>query len=242
MSSASRADGAGRRRRVFRPGLGLTLGALVALAVLLALGTWQVQRLQWKTALVEERHERLAAEPVVLPPSGEALDWRAWDFRRVVIPDGQLLPEQAQRFGFKAEGGRPGHDLLVPLRRPDGGTLLVDLGFVPAAADGPASAEAGLEPPPVTGVLRYRGDDASPGWMTPDNRPAQRVWYWYDMPALRDATGLELLPVVLDASAEPAGVDLPNNHLQYAVTWYGLAAVLVAMYVAVGFARRKEER
>jgi surfeit locus 1 family protein len=231
MSSVSRTESA---LGAFRPGLWLSLCALAGLAVLVGLGTWQMQRHEWKTALIAERAAQLAAEPVALP--GLVADWRPWEFRRAVVPDGEFLWDRAQRFGFKAEGGRPGYDLLVPLRRPDGSALLVNLGFVLAGAP----AAVGVEPP-VAGVLRYYGD-AAPAWPTPDNEPAAGQWYWYDMPALRDAMGLELLPVVLDASPRPAGIDLPNNHLQYAITWYALAAVLVVMYAAVGFTRGREQR
>ena len=228
MSSASPAEAGGRM--AFRPGPWLTACALAGLAVLLALGTWPVQRLHWKAGLSELRRERLAAPPAALP--GDVADWRAWDFRRVVA-DGEFLPEGAQRFGVAAQAGRVGHRLLVPLRRADGAALLVDVGFVPS--DAPAAVPVALETP-VEGVLRYRGD-AGATWLTPDNEPAEGLWYWYDLPGLRAATGLELPPVVLDASPRPAGVDLPNNHLGYAVTWYGLAAALVAFYVALGIRR-----
>ena len=235
MSWASPAEVGRRGGRVFRPGLRLTVCALAALAVLLALGTWQVQRLHWKTGLVETRRAQLAAAPVALP--GDAADWRAWDFRRVVA-DGAFLPEGAQRFGVAAERGRVGHDLLVPLRRPDGSVLLVDVGFVPS--DAPAAVPVELRTP-VEGVLRYRGD-AWQSWLTPDNEPPQGLWFWYDLPALRDATGLELLPVVLDASPQAAaGAELPNNHLAYAITWYGLAAALAGFYVSLGLRRWGEE-
>jgi surfeit locus 1 family protein len=154
------------------------------------------------------------------------------------VADGAFLPEGAQRFGVAAEGGRVGHHLLVPLRLADGAALMVDLGFV--ASDAPAAVPVALETP-VAGVLRYEGDDG-PNWLTPDNEPAAGLWFWYDLPALRAATGLELLPVVLDASPDAAaGAALPNNHLGYAITWYGLAAALVAFYVGLGL-RRREER
>ena len=96
----------------------------------------------------------------------------------------------------------------------------------------------------VTGIARYRGADR-PGWFTPANEPEKRIWYWYDMAALAQATGLRLLPVVVEADATPnpgglpqggqTRTELPNNHLQYAITWYGLAAALVAVYVAFCF-------
>ena len=86
-----------------------------------------------------------------------------------------------------------------------------------------------------------------PGWFTPDNQPDQGLWFSYDLPALERALGVELLPVVLEADATPnpgglplggqTRTELPNNHLQYVITWYGLALALLAIYVAFSLER-----
>jgi surfeit locus 1 family protein len=132
--------------------------------------------------------------------------------------------------------------------RLDGAAVLVDRGWVPADQAHPAARRQGqLEGRvEITGIARYRAE-GRPGWFTPDNQPEQRLWYSYDLPALEAAVGMELLPVVVeaDATANPGGLPrggrtnlvLPNNHLQYAITWYGLAAALVAIYVAVSLER-----
>ena len=135
---------------------------------------------------------------------------------------------------------------------PDGKAVLVDRGWVPANWSSPASKgdSGGEDAARVMGIARYRADDR-PGWFTPDNQPAAGVWYWYDMPALSRALGLELLPVVVEADATPNPGGLPvggltrtelrNNHLQYAFTWYALALALVVIYVAFS-CRREAER
>jgi surfeit locus 1 family protein len=228
----------------FAPGAALTAAVALVLAGLLALGTWQVQRLAWKTALIEERTQQLAAPPTALPAQlGDPADW---DFRRVRAA-GRFLPEDAQLMGVSTQGGRLGRQLLVPLELDGGRALLVDRGWIPeerALPLDPAllAPDGAVE---VTGILRDRSA-AEPGWFTPANAPAERTWFWYDVPALSAATGRELLPVVLEADAGPGEappiggltlVDLPNDHLQYAITWYGLAAGLVAVYVAYGLRR-----
>jgi surfeit locus 1 family protein len=229
----------------FRPRLWPTLAALGALAVLLALGTWQVERLRWKEALIAEREAQLAAPPAPLPPGAE--DWRAWDFRRVTVA-GEFAHDREQLFGVAAIDGRVGHQVLTPLVRADGPAILVDRGWVPADQAHPAARREGqLEGRvEITGIARYRGSDRA-GWFTPDNQPEQRLWYSYDLPALEAALGLELLPVVVEADAtpNPGGLPLggrtrlvlPNNHLQYAITWYGLAAGLLAIYLAFSLER-----
>jgi surfeit locus 1 family protein len=234
----------------FRPGLWPTLAVLVGLIALLGLGTWQIERLQWKEGLIAQRQARLAAPPEPLPLRAE--DWRSWEFRRVQV-SGAFRHDLEQLFGASANDGQLGHHVLTPLVRADGAAVLIDRGWVPADKAHPAARRESQigGPVEVTGIARFRADgDAS--WFTPDNQPRARLWFRYDLPALEEALGLELVPVVVEADASanvgdlPIGgrtrVELPNNHLQYALTWYGLAAVLVAMYLAFGMQRDEERR
>ncbi|MDF2780841.1 MAG: hypothetical protein K0S96_645, partial [Geminicoccaceae bacterium] len=166
----------------FRPQLWPTLVAAGGFAVLLALGTWQVERLHWKEALIAERAAQLAAPPEPLPAQSD--DWRAWDFRRVTVA-GEFRHEAEQLYGVAAVAGRVGHDVLTPLVRPDGAAVLVDRGWVPADQAHPAARRQGqlqgrVE---ITGIARYRAE-GRPGWFTPDNQPELRLWYSYDLPAL----------------------------------------------------------
>lgn len=241
MTAASTTD-AGRSR----PGALLSLACLGAFVLLCGLGTWQVERLGRKEALIATRTARLEAPAVPLPP--DLADPAAWEFRRVRV-SGVFDHGAEQLFGVEAVDGRVGPHLLTPLRLDDGRALLVDRGWVPEDAKDRAVRPATLPPGRVTveGILRHRADDRR-AWMTPDNRPETRRWYWYDLPALGRATGTRPLPLVLEAAGRPGGglpragrtrVELPNNHLGYAITWYGLAATLAGVYVAFGF-RRKE--
>jgi surfeit locus 1 family protein len=236
---------AGAATRRFAPGVWPTAFTLIGLAVLLGLGTWQLERLEWKRALIAERAARLATAPEILPPTSEA--WSAWDFRPAVV-EGAFRHDLEQLFGVAAIEGQVGHHLLTPLVRPDGAAVLVDRGWVPADRAHPAARREGqlVGPVRVTGIARYRGDDR-PGWFTPDNRTEQSHWYWYDLAALEAALGLDLLPVVIEADATPNQGGLPqggqtrteltNNHLQYAITWYGLAAGLLGVWISFGLAR-----
>ena len=235
-----------RRGRRFRLSP-LDLLVLLAVTVLAGFGTWQVQRLQWKERLIEHRAAQLEAPRVALPAQAE--DWAAFDFRKVEVT-GRFLHEQEQLMGISKHDGRLGRQVLTPLVRDQGPPVLVDRGWVPEDASHPAARREGQVQGEVTirGIARYRMGDEG-GWFTPDNRPGQAIWYSYDLPALRTATGLDLAPVVVEAdgTANPGGlpvggrtrVELPNRHLQYVVTWYGLALTLIAVYIAFRF-RRKE--
>lgn len=228
----------------FRPRLGPSLAALAALVVLVSLGSWQVERLRWKEGLIAERTEQLAAPPAILPAQG---DWPAWGFRRVAVR-GTLRHDLEQLFGASTHDGQLGHHVLTPLLRQGGAALLVDRGWVPVDRAHPAARRQGQVEGPVTitGIARYRGDDAT-GWFTPANQPEQAMWFSYDLPALEQAVGLALLPVVVEADDRPNPGGLPiggltrialtNNHLQYAITWYGLALTLIAVYLAFSLRR-----
>ncbi len=229
--------------RHFRPRLWPSLATAAALALLLGLGSWQVQRLHWKEGLIAARTARLAGPPAPLPATAD--DWRLWDFRKASVR-GTFRHDLEQRFGAFTLDDQFGQHILTPLVRPDGAAVLVDRGFVPADRAAIESRRQGEVAGPVliTGIARYRGTDR-PGWFTPANQPRDRIWYWYDIRALAQTVGLQLLPVVVEADATPnpgglpiggqTRIDLPNNHLQYAITWYGLAAALVAVYIAFCF-------
>jgi surfeit locus 1 family protein len=235
----------GAATRGFAPGLWPTIVTLMGLVVLLGLGTWQLERLEWKRALIAEREAKLASAPEILPPGSDA--WADWDFRSVVV-EGEFRHDLEQLFGVAAIDGQVGHHVLTPLVRPGGAAVLVDRGWVPAMHSHPAARRQGqlAGPVQVTGIARFRADNR-PGWFTPDNRPAQGHWYWYDLSALETALRLELLPVVIEAdrAPNPGGLplggqtrtELPNNHLQYAITWYGLAAGLLGVWISFGLAR-----
>jgi surfeit locus 1 family protein len=240
-----RGAGAEVRPRHFAPGLWPTVATLLALVALVALGTWQLDRLAWKRDLIATRQAQLAAPAASLPAIAE--DWRRWDFRLAIV-QGEFRHDLEQLYGVTAIDGKVGHHVLTPLVRPDGPAVLIDRGWVPADQAHPAARRLGQIEGPVqiAGIARYRGSDR-PGWFTPDNRPEQGLWYWYDLPALERALGRQLLPVVVEADATPnlgglpiggrTRAELPNNHLQYAITWYGLAAGLLVIWVSFGLAR-----
>jgi len=195
----------------FRPGLWPTLVAVPAFGVLLALGFWQLERMEWKRALIAERTAALGAPPAPLPPNAQI--GPEWDFRRVSVR-GRFLHDRAQPFGPRLD--RP--QTLTPLRRADGGVLLVNRGVV---ADRPEGELA------VDGVLRL---PRAPGAFAPEHGPDARLWLWYDLAGLERRLGFALAPAVLETEI-PTRVDLSDNHLQYALTWFALAAALAAIYL-----------
>ena len=234
-------------RRRFRPGWPLTLATLCALAMLLALGTWQVRRLAWKTDLIAAIETRGAAAPLTVEAA--LADPVASEFRHASAR-GRYRHDLAIAMGTVAEAGELGSRLVTPLQLADGRLLLVERGWLPERLL-PPGVPTDIEPAgdvEVSGVVRWHGGDRA-GLFTPANQPQRRRWFWYDMPALAAELDSALEPLVLVADGTgdrglprplPVRADLPNNHLGYAITWYGLAAALLAVYVAFGLRRGGE--
>jgi surfeit locus 1 family protein len=224
------------------------VAVLLALTLLLSLGTWQVRRLAWKTELIETIAGRSALPPVAVEAA--LADPVGNDYRHVEAR-GRYRHDLSFALGAVGLRGELGSRLVTPLELGDGRLLLVERGWLPDRLLPPATPEA-LEPRgevEVAGVARWHGADR-PGAFTPANLPERRRWHWYDLPALAETWGAELAPMVVVAGGPgalgglpqplPVHVDLPNNHLGYAVTWYGLAVALVAVYLVFGFRRGKE--
>jgi surfeit locus 1 family protein len=225
------------RRRV----LTLTVGSLAAFAVLIGLGTWQVERLNWKEGLIAERAAAIAAPPVAVPRSLDAA--RSLEFHRVRAKGQFLHDREIPVHAIERQRGAAGYLVVTPLRLQDGATVLVARGWVPTEKRDPATRAEGNPPGAVAveGLLRLAPAE-KPGWFVPANDPARAEWFWIDLPAMAHAAGVtEALPFYLEAGPAPnpgglpvggqANTDLPNDHLHYAITWYALAAALAVIYL-----------
>lgn len=213
--------------------------ALVAL-VCISLGVWQLERLEWKTNLIAERRAAIEAAPVPVPRT--LAEARSLEFHPV-IAEGVFLNDKEIYLGAASpSGGEPGYQVLTPLRLANGSIVFVNRGYIPAALKNPEKRNAGQRAGSVRVAGLLRLPKGKPGWLVPDNRPDLNYWFWVDLPAMEEATGLSgIAPFYIDADATPnAGgwpkggvtpIDLPNDHLQYAITWFALAAAAVAVYV-----------
>jgi surfeit locus 1 family protein len=226
----------------------LFVPALLAFAVLIALGTWQIERKAWKEALVASLTERLAVPPQALP---SAKDWakldRAGDeYRRIKFTASFDNAREALVFAaasaFRPDVTSPGYWVFTPARLADGSLVIVNRGFVPDARRDPQSRPQGqiTETVEITGALRWRDERH---WFTPADDASHNFWFTRDPAGIAAAKGLDPKSVApfyveQEAPTPPGGlpqpgklvVALPDNHLQYALTWYGLAAVLAAVF------------
>ncbi len=235
-------------RRPVRLNFWMTVCAIPALMLLIGLGVWQLQRLEWKENLIAERTARLS-QPSVALSSVPQDSWRDFELRRVTF-SGRFLHDRSIEIINRIHTGRPGVHIVTPLVLADGsGTLLVDRGWVPPVRDRhPGEMRLPTGEVNVAGVLRAGG---RPGPWIPDNEPAKRIWFYADAPAMAASVGIfDARPFVVEAERSSADTGYPfggqtefflvNNHLQYALTWFGLAATLVAIYVLFHVRRRQD--
>ncbi len=223
--------------------LALGLAALTVFCGLMALGTWQVHRLSWKLDLMARVDARVHAAAVAAPapPAWPGFDAAAEAYRHVAV-SGRFLDERETLVqAVTARGG--GFWVLVPFRADAGFTVLVNRGFVPPERRDPASHAPARGETTVSGLLR--SPEPGGGFLR-RNDPADDRWYSRDVAAIAQARGLgPVAPYFIDAdaSADPAEypvggltvIAFDNNHLVYALTWYGLAALLAGagLWVAV---------
>ncbi|WP_245413552.1 SURF1 family protein [Mangrovicella endophytica] len=223
------------------------IGTLVGIAILCALGTWQVERLTWKNGLIAAIGERIHAAPQSL----DAIERRFAETGDVdywpVELRGRFLHE-GERYFLSTFDGAAGWNVYTPLLTTDGRLVFVNRGFVPYEMRDPARRQDGQIEGEVTitGLARTAPTE-KPGMFVPDNEPAQRTFFWRDVDAMAEGldrpAGVRLVPFLVDQAKTdvpggyPVGgttvIDLPNDHLQYAVTWYGLAAGLAAVTAAL---------
>ena len=223
----------------FRPLFWPTVFTVPVLLLLLCLSFWQIERLVWKRELIAQREAALAAASAGVPHALE--EARGMEFRHVT-DEGLFLHDKEIFLGATSEAGRNGYHVLTPLQEPTGRVVFVNRGFIPAELKDPAKRQAGQ----IAGRVRVEGllrlpPAKKPAWFLPDNRPDLNYWFWVDLPAMAAADKLDrvaLFYIDADATLNPGGwpkggvtrIKLPNDHLQYAITWFSLAVALIVVY------------
>ncbi len=243
----------GARRGILEP----TIFAIVGIAILVGLGLWQLDRKTWKENLIAAMSERLARAPADLPPRDRwaRLTPERDEFARVGFPAEFLPGEEALVYSagsaFRPDVKGPGYWVFAPARLAGGSIVIVDRGFVPLERKDPAGRAQGAARGSVdiVGIVRW---PETRGLFTPADDPKDNVWYLRDIAAIAAAKNwATAAPFYIDQESPvpPGGlplsgklqVNLPDNHLQYAITWFGLALALAGVYL-VWVARRLRHR
>jgi surfeit locus 1 family protein len=231
------------RRGVLEP----TVFAIVGVAVLIGLGVWQLDRRVWKENLIAATTTRLNRAPEDLPPreSWARLTPERDEFSRVRFPaefsPGQeaLVYSAGSAFRLDVEG--PGYWVFAPARLAGGSIVIVNRGFVPLDHKDPAirAQDAAHGSVDIVGIVRW---PETRGLFTPADDLKDNVWYLRDIKAMAAAkhwANVAPFYVEQEQPVPPGGwpkpgklvANLPDNHLQYAITWFGLALALTGVYV-----------
>jgi surfeit locus 1 family protein len=224
------------------------VASLLGVGILVALGTWQLQRKAWKEDLIATLERRFAAAPMPLPSPEEwlALDRADLEFRRVRFTATFLYDREALVYGggsaLRSDATGPGYWVFTPAQLANEALVMVDRGFVPEGRQDPARRPQGSAAGPleIVGVLRW---PEQPGWFSPPPDVAHNLWFVRDPAGMAAAKRLGAVApfyVEQESPPPPGGlpspaklkVNLPNNHAQYMLTWYGLAAALAAVFAA----------
>jgi len=215
---------------------------LAGIAFLSGLGLWQMQRLAWKQSLIERVQQGLQKAPVPIQQLEGLSD--TWDVEyQPSFVSGKFQHEGEQHY-FITHKGEQGYFIYTPLELEDGRMLFVNRGFVPITHKDPSTRTQGQ----IVGMVRIEGlarsaPNEKPNSFVPNNDLVKNVYYWKSISEMAaqayDKTEISTLGLFMDANAAPNPGGLPrggvtriefiNNHLQYALTWFGLAIALLCV-------------
>jgi surfeit locus 1 family protein len=226
-----------------RPALWPTLISLPILVVSLGLGVWQMERREWKRDILDRMATNQAAAPLTLDELLRGDPLRA-EYGRVKLA-GTFLYDKEFYLAARSLKNTVGLQVVTPVRTDDGRIVLFDRGFIPQEKKDPAKRAEGQLAGPVelTGIVRRNQQQRQ---FAPDNAPDRNVWFHVDVPLMRSMAGgtpdpkLDSFFLEADAKPNPGGVpvggqtrlDIPNDHLQYAITWFLIALALAGVYLA----------
>ncbi len=247
----------GRLRRVGL--LWPTVLSIIGVAILIGLGSWQLSRKAEKEALITKIEARRLGEPLKLEDFVAARPGADADYQKLRVR-GEFVADKERFYYAPQPKLGPGYDVYQPLRYAPGKVVWINRGFIPKRVlDQPEIWQAGSGEVSTVGNARL---PANPGTFTPNNDVVANVWYWRDLAGMHASAfdaeaGVEAAPFFLVAGPEAPGsaldrtsegdagwprpgvskIAVVNRHLEYAVTWFGLALTLVGVYAVFAWSR-----
>ena len=225
----------------------------LGIAVLVGLGTWQMQRLAWKQEIIAKTQSRIKMAVIATPQrsSWQSLNPAALEYRRVKVTGRFLhnheMPVFTNLSKPKGKFGGPGYWIITPLVTVNG-IILVNRGFVPQHLKAAKSRKSGQTESmiEITGLLRA---SERTGIFTPENKPQTNEWYYRDANAMaRHINRKKMSPFFIDLIAPKSEgnlpqsgetrLEFPNKHFEYALTWYALALSLAGVFGAFFYQTR----
>jgi surfeit locus 1 family protein len=205
------------------------LFGLAGAAILISLGVWQLQRLEWKENILAQINERLTSDPVGIPLSANEAD----DEYLPVKTDGVLHDNEIHVLVSQKRVGA-GYRVISSFVTNDGRTIMVDRGFIKTEQKNDSRPTGPVQ---ITGTLHWPNETGS---SIPEPDRAKNIWFARDVPTMAAALNTDPVLVIsretsfADDPVQPLPVDssaIPNDHLQYAITWFSLALVWITMTI-----------
>ena len=224
-----------------KPLFWLTVVTLPALVTLLWLGTWQLQRLEWKNNLISSFEARSAAPAIELPAASDVT--AEMEFRRLALT-GEFDHANEVFLTGRTYEGNAGFHVVTPFTLTDGRIVLVNRGWVSESYREPEKRTFSLVEGEITitAILRMPGQK---GYFVPENDPEGGFWFTLIPAQINKHLGLNVMAqdsfyadalrtsdVVTLPIAAKTELNLRNSHLSYAFTWYGIALALIGVYLA----------
>lgn len=226
-----------------------TLMTVPAVIIMLGLGVWQLQRLQWKNEIMARIAERTAQAPANFE-GGLSWDESKDEYLRVRLR-GSFVHDKELYLAARSRNNNVGFHVITPFVLTNGMAVLVNRGWVPSERRDPAKRPEGQikGETHVTALVRLTQKQ---GMMQPDNDPAKNVWFYVDVEEMKKASGVATeidYWFEADATPNPGGfpiggqtrITLVNDHLQYAVTWFVFAITLTVIFLIFSWRRRTPE-
>ncbi len=221
----------------------LAVAIALGIVFLSGLGIWQLKRLAWKQGLIARVENNLSASPLSLDDvqqmhqQGEDIEYRPMRVSGV-------FDHAREQYFYATHKGNPGYFVYTPLKLNSGAHIFVNRGYVPLQKKSANTRALGQ----VAGRLEINGlarsaPQAKPNSFVPDNDLQKNIYYWKSLAQMKAQAfgpdGSQIIPFFVDAGATPNAQKLPvggvtrikftNSHLQYALTWFGLAGALLVV-------------
>jgi len=213
------------------------LFVILFVSIFCALGTWQIYRLQWKLELISEITHGLNSSPT------EYSNLIKKNYQRVNAMGKFNFEKQIYLYSLN-DSGKPGYDVVTPFRTNKNQNVLINRGWIKKELKGNPSINLETETEiEIVGLLR---EIYKPNIFKPNNDLKNNIWFSINLEDLKDTTGEQFNEFIIFLEdnqiktplPKKISIDVPNNHLKYAITWYAISISIIFYYL---YFRKKNE-
>jgi|GEM_PF-5979809 len=214
-----------------KPSLAFTLFTIASIIGLLALGAWQISRMEWKEGIIQKIETANEKTPLTydqIPDNAE--DYESLAFRKAKIR-GEFISDVEFHIAARFYKSQQGYHVHTPFRMEDNRIILLNRGWVPVDLKSPELRPDSIAEGWQELEVQIRTDNDSTSY-TPENQPINNMWFSKDIELMSADSGYKLLPYAADV--------VGDDHFQYSITWFGMALAIALFYFG-GHYRKKDD-